>query len=562
MPEKEGAEEKKTTKEVVNKKQKQILNQEDYIPEEGYDVARDEGRVSPTKDKKDATTAPRKPMSAKERKKSMQQAQQRSQIAVNNVVTALRKKYGKDAVMYTQKTSKAKSNEELDLSQVAEAFGGYVIDENVLDDIKKFGSRISSAVRTTMMPKGVASKKAKENISRTIEKETGKKAKFYTKKGKITTAADFDNADDVIRIGKEKQIPQDKIGVAPGEKPRKVTSYKIGDKPPESQVEKSRKLVAKKKLQKDMMSRASGTTKAGRKPLGSTYRVKEKDFVQARKKLKTDSLIKNVKATPQKAVSASQKIGKAVAKPLTKAADATKVVGSTAQGLGKIANQGVVQPTFKALRQTGLGKSGATVADMGKTAVGKVSKGLSVGNLKTVGKTVGKRAFGKGGALAAKTIGRAGAKFGAKRIYGVGSAIAGAEAIGRFATGDIVGGTLAGAEAITGLIPGLGTGVSAGLGAVGLARDLRRTKKAVQIARKLKPTKFKAMRGAIASTKQSNKFVKGLVKPQNRTSTAIGLAGAGTVGSNVGDRRRNRFRLPNIPAPSLTGGSAGFRSAG
>ena len=99
MPEKEGAEEKKTTKEVVNKKQKQILNQEDYIPEEGYDVARDEGRVSPTKDKKDATTAPRKPMSAKERKKSMQQAQQRSQIAVNNVVTALRKKYGKDAVM-------------------------------------------------------------------------------------------------------------------------------------------------------------------------------------------------------------------------------------------------------------------------------------------------------------------------------------------------------------------------------------------------------------------------------------------------------------------------------
>ena len=97
---------------------------------------------------------------------------------------------------------------------------------------------------------------------------------------------------------------------------------------------------------------------------------------------------------------------------------------------------------------------------------------------------------------------------------------------------------------------------------MGLARDLRRTKKAVQIARKLKPTKFKAMRGAIASTKQSNKFVKGLVKPQNRTSTAIGLAGAGTVGSNVGDRRRNRFRLPNIPAPSLTGGSAGFRSAG
>ena len=122
MPDKEEGDDKKSTKDVVNKKQKQMMG------EEGYDVARDEGRVSPAKDKKDGTTAPRKGMTAKERKKAMQQAQQRSQIAVNNVVTALRKKYGKDAVMYTQKTSKAKSNEELDLTQIAEAFGGHVID--------------------------------------------------------------------------------------------------------------------------------------------------------------------------------------------------------------------------------------------------------------------------------------------------------------------------------------------------------------------------------------------------------------------------------------------------
>ena len=31
---------------------------EDYIPEEGYDIARDMGRVRPSKDKKDATTMP------------------------------------------------------------------------------------------------------------------------------------------------------------------------------------------------------------------------------------------------------------------------------------------------------------------------------------------------------------------------------------------------------------------------------------------------------------------------------------------------------------------------
>ena len=51
MPDKEGAEEK-TTKSVVSKKQKQMMG------EEGYDVARDMGRVKPSKDKKDATTLP------------------------------------------------------------------------------------------------------------------------------------------------------------------------------------------------------------------------------------------------------------------------------------------------------------------------------------------------------------------------------------------------------------------------------------------------------------------------------------------------------------------------
>ena len=52
MPEKDGTDEKKTTKEVVNKKQKQMMG------EEGYDIARDMGRVKPSKDKKDGTTMP------------------------------------------------------------------------------------------------------------------------------------------------------------------------------------------------------------------------------------------------------------------------------------------------------------------------------------------------------------------------------------------------------------------------------------------------------------------------------------------------------------------------
>ena len=36
------------------------MSNEDYIPEEGYDIARDMGKIPPTKDKKDATTMPKK----------------------------------------------------------------------------------------------------------------------------------------------------------------------------------------------------------------------------------------------------------------------------------------------------------------------------------------------------------------------------------------------------------------------------------------------------------------------------------------------------------------------
>ena len=57
MPDKEGSDDKKSTKSVVNKKQKQMLNQE-YIPEEEYDIARDQGRIRKTKGKSDATTMP------------------------------------------------------------------------------------------------------------------------------------------------------------------------------------------------------------------------------------------------------------------------------------------------------------------------------------------------------------------------------------------------------------------------------------------------------------------------------------------------------------------------
>ena len=42
----------------VKQKARAMTTREDYIPEEGYDIARDMGRVKPSKDKKDGTTMP------------------------------------------------------------------------------------------------------------------------------------------------------------------------------------------------------------------------------------------------------------------------------------------------------------------------------------------------------------------------------------------------------------------------------------------------------------------------------------------------------------------------
>ena len=108
MPDKDGDDDKKSTKSVVTKRQKQMMG------EEGYDIARDMGRVKPSKDKKDATTMPPSKEMEKTRK-------------VNKGPSALdivKKKY-KGQIM---NVGKKKVKEELDLTQVAESFGGYIVE--------------------------------------------------------------------------------------------------------------------------------------------------------------------------------------------------------------------------------------------------------------------------------------------------------------------------------------------------------------------------------------------------------------------------------------------------
>ena len=163
MPEKEGAEEK-TTKSVVNKKQKQMMG------EEGYDIARDQGRVRPSKDKKDATTL-RKPPS---------EEMKNTQI-VNTGPSAyelIKKKY-KGQIMNVGEKGKKKVQDEFDLTQVAEALGCYITEvevkgegpiKKIVKDLKKKGKidpQADTAVGNELSPNtkaGIEAQARRENL--------------------------------------------------------------------------------------------------------------------------------------------------------------------------------------------------------------------------------------------------------------------------------------------------------------------------------------------------------------------------------------------------------------
>ena len=76
----------------VKQKAKAMTTREDYIPEEGYDIARDMGGVPKTKDKKDATTMP----PSKEMEKT------RKIYKGPSALELVKKKYGK-AIMDVKK---------------------------------------------------------------------------------------------------------------------------------------------------------------------------------------------------------------------------------------------------------------------------------------------------------------------------------------------------------------------------------------------------------------------------------------------------------------------------
>ena len=182
MPEKDG-DEGKSTKSVVNKRQKQMMG------EEGYDIARDMGKVRPSKDKKDATTMP----PSKEMEKT------RKVYKGPSALDIVKKKY-KGQIMKV---------EELDLTQVAEALGGYIVEGKVEDEKKKADAKFKkdfakSLERGTVTQKALPLYKAGGPFvpDKTVDKTTGEKVKPMEKKPYMGKAT-------VPDTSKKKPIPAD-----------------------------------------------------------------------------------------------------------------------------------------------------------------------------------------------------------------------------------------------------------------------------------------------------------------------------------------------------------------
>ena len=383
MPDKEGAEEK-STKSVVNKKQKQMMG------EEGYDHLRDMGRIRKNKKKKDATTMPPSKEMEKTRK-------------VNKGPSALelvKKKY-KGQIMDVKK-------EELDLTQVAEAFGGFIV-EKKKRSVRSLTGNIPPEER-------VVQPDADKTVQKRIRKAKSQQQDFSSKMREI----EGDPQTKKIKAEVEK---------ASGQKTREFTQT-------DKNVTRGNELKQSPINQKPKVTQNLTGTKP--KITGDVTGVKKRNLFP-------------------KAGSAN-----------------TPAVKKVKSGIAK------------------------RLATQTKTAQKKIIK------------TVGRKAATKG-------IAKVGGKFVAKRIPGLGAIISGAEAVGKLATGDVVGAGLAAGEGILSSIPGVGTVASTALGGYSAVRDARRAAKAASTVRKVVKS-TKGAKGAVAVKKAFRTSPKTITKKLSPTS--------------------------------------------
>ena len=586
MPEKEGAEEK-STKSVVNKKQKQMMG------EEGYDIARDMGRVRPSKDKKDATTMPPSKEMEKTRK-------------VNKGPSALevvKKKY-KGQIM---------KMEELDLTKVAESFGGYIVEApsqnmkdakaaaDALSDMKtdkvmgkvtpSVKKGVKKTIRKVTAPKPGERQSAKQIVKKFLDKpdpeadsvtfkaSTDKKAASdvgrdalldkinkpamsgskqkgsvkgpslspTTSGRKITkklrpTKTKFQQDIEKIRTSGGKKITTGEIGYNAPKRPEKITKRVDRAGGDVFKIDTSR---AAQDVAKDFGSKpVKGGLDFGKPGTGIKdfkFQPRDRSTQKAAEKTKQSFSDFSKKLTKQ---GADIDIEKRVANPKT-----ASTVVSTTKSKGRGAVSGRAVDFSNVSRKTGKMKSGTKVVkQLGRTPKlgGSVVKVIGKETGEAAAKTAAKKALQKG---AAKGL--------AKQIPGVGSVLAGAEAGYRALKGDFKGAALSAAEAI----PGLGLAATA----ANVARDVSKAKKAAKVVKTV--SKAKRAKDAVkvvtptvvGSTAdkiaQAKKGISNFAKTPTGAATVIG--GGALTGKGIEKNLDPRKLRP----PTIKGGRTGRRSA-
>ena len=412
MPEKEGAEEN-TTKSVVNKKQKQMMG------EEGYDHLRDMGRIRKNKKKKDATTMPPSKEMEKTRK-------------VNKGPSALelvKKKY-KGQIMDVKK-------EELDLTQVAETFGGFIVEKENIRNADQAAKIAKARRKLKMTGDAVKPAEVQGRQDATDPRQGGYSRvddKFDAPKGKTKLPTD---PGQLGKAGEVKTYNVKDLNKTKNRKPRTIPFKSKKTLSPEVQKKVDavkRDIDTRELINPDRRSRKR-VSRSGTKFKTPSVRPKAPTFEKTPIKLTKPSDVE----LPQSFKDFDRKLKS------TRQSFARQRVGTSARTKNVIKNitKGPFPPPPKPTKAT----------------------------MKTIGKVGGRKLAKTGVKIGAKALG----KTALKQIPFLGQAIAGAEAVGRFASGDAVGAGIALASAI----PGIGIGADA----ANAVRDIRR---ATKLARKAK----------------------------------------------------------------------------
>ena len=531
MPKKDGAmdDNKKTTKDVVNKKQKQMLNQEEAEKIDVLQAIKDRFRD------KGLSGFIKKP-EKKERK------------TIGDVL----------------------NREEIDPAKIAEAFGGYVV-ESLNPSKDELERRLMNRIlggdtRTAAeIDKEIRADRRKEKVDRaTVQKvfkgvkSKAEKRVTAPKKGERSaarkTVAAFTGQQKGDKPVTKKPIRDPKTGEVIAN-PTEPTSKEVARKTKEIKT-------SARKAFPDAKTPPSDIGQFRRSATRTKVKQQELPFKKTSKGIEVKTLKEPRSAKRQKPKISYQDLKKQI--DVREPSYLGKSGGKLPVLKGRSKEAIKTQKTYKGQKEF---MKGFSFDASGRKAARAAKKSA----MATATKKLGRKAAGKAavGGLA---------RFGAKRIPGVGMAIAAGEAGARMAAGDKKGAAIAGLEGIASMVPGVGTAASAALGGYGVYRDMKRAKKVFNVAKKVR----KASRGKTAAQIASPAFEKGVMKKINKKFNPISqlnkkvpkkrrMMGAKTVlGTSVrtgsigmgADMANKGLTALRVRKPKVDQGVVGKRTAG